>query len=594
MSPSRQGVFRLQAVFLAIAVMLAAVPGRAWAKRPPSPKLLPDTTVALLAFPDVPELAERFMGTAMGRMTQDDQVKPLLTALYGSWLDSAAEFEEQIGLTLPELLAIPQGEVTVALVAPEDAAPTPVFMLDVGDQRSNARKLLDLAITLLDNSGASKVEQTVAGTKLLMYDGLGDDKKTRLILVEKDDTIVVGFDVAVMKQILESWNGGKGKTLSDNPDFAAIMQRCRGAKGHPAQAAYFVDPIAVMRAIGRQDTGARVALAMLPVLGLDGLNAVGGTVTLNTEQFDSIFHVHVLIDPPRTGILKAIGTKPGDSTPEDWVPADVTAYATLHWDLEKTYKEVSKLVDSFQYDGSVSQTLKQAFSDPTGIDVENKVLPALDGRITLIAELQRPVSQQSLSVLLAIKAKDTEVLDEVFKRMIVLAQGGLVKKSWAGKTYYEAQSPESDVPPESRQPVPCIGILDDYLILALRESIYQKIITTQSEGTNRLADAPEFKLIMDEIGRQSGGTDPAMVRFGRPEHAMHMLYDLATSDQARQDMRRQAENDPFVRTLNKALDENPLPPFAIIQQYLAPTGTVVIDDDTGWHFTNFTLKPQEE
>ncbi len=529
MSPSRQGVFRLQAVFLAIAVMLAAVPGRAWAKRPPSPKLLPDTTVALLAFPDVPELAERFMGTAMGRMTQDDQVKPLLTALYGSWLDSAAEFEEQIGLTLPELLAIPQGEVTVALVAPEDAAPTPVFMLDVGDQRSNARKLLDLAITLLDN-----------------------------------------------------------------PDFAAIMQRCRGAKGHPAQAAYFVDPIAVMRAIGRQDTGARVALAMLPVLGLDGLNAVGGTVTLNTEQFDSIFHVHVLIDPPRTGILKAIGTKPGDSTPEDWVPADVTAYATLHWDLEKTYKEVSKLVDSFQYDGSVSQTLKQAFSDPTGIDVENKVLPALDGRITLIAELQRPVSQQSLSVLLAIKAKDTEVLDEVFKRMIVLAQGGLVKKSWAGKTYYEAQSPESDVPPESRQPVPCIGILDDYLILALRESIYQKIITTQSEGTNRLADAPEFKLIMDEIGRQSGGTDPAMVRFGRPEHAMHMLYDLATSDQARQDMRRQAENDPFVRTLNKALDENPLPPFAIIQQYLAPTGTVVIDDDTGWHFTNFTLKPQEE
>jgi hypothetical protein len=33
-----------------------------------------------------------------------------------------------------------------------------------------------------------------------------------------------------------------------------------------------------------------------------------------------------------------------------------------------------------------------------------------------------------------------------------------------------------------------------------------------------------------------------------------------------------------------------LPPFEVLQRYLAPGGTVVVDDETGLHYTDFSLR----
>ncbi len=595
---SRRVGCRLGVMILAVGIVLGgSVPG-AWAERPPSPKLLPASTVALLAIPSVPELGERFMGTAMGRLSQDPQLQPLLKHLYGSAVDAVATVQDQLGLSLPELLAIPQGEVTVALVASDDAPPAVVFMLDVGDQRSNARKLLDRAIELLDRSGASKAEQTVADTKLLLYERLGDGGQGRLVILERDDTVVVGSDLRVIKQILEAWNGGKEKTLADNPDFVTIMRRCRGSKDQPPQFAFFLDPIGLMRGIGRNDVGVQVGLAALPLLGIDGLKAVGAAMTLDVDRFDSIFHAHVLLDTPRTGILKAIALKSGESTPEPWVPADVANYMTVHWDAKTTFEEFTKLYDVFRYEGALSESLRRRFVEPTGIDLEKQLLPALEGRVTLFTQLRRPATPQSLALLLALKLKDTEVFDEALQKVVKLSAGGLAKQSWAGESYYKVQPPDwerlEQLPPGQRPPIPCLGILDDYLILALRETIYRDAISALLERSERLADAPDFKLIMDEVGRQSGGATPAMLQFDRPEESMRWLYDVATAELAKEGFRRRAENDRFLQTLDTALKQNPLPPFTVLQQYLAPGGAMIVDDATGWHYTDFTLKPVTE
>ena len=38
------------------------------------------------------------------------------------------------------------------------------------------------------------------------------------------------------------------------------------------------------------------------------------------------------------------------------------------------------------------------------------------------------------------------------------------------------------------------------------------------------------------------------------------------------------------------MDEQPLPPFAVLQRYLAPGGVTVTDDETGLHYTAFSLR----
>ncbi|MFH1266305.1 MAG: hypothetical protein ABIK89_11305 [Planctomycetota bacterium] len=65
---------------------------------------------------------------------------------------------------------------------------------------------------------------------------------------------------------------------------------------------------------------------------------------------------------------------------------------------------------------------------------------------------------------------------------------------------------------------------------------------------------------------------------------------LGVSDGVRGQLRQGTENNPFLKTLDTALEENPLPPFAVIQRYLAPGGAMLVDDETGLHYTSFSLR----
>ena len=89
------------------------------AERPVAYDLLPDSTLAMIRIANVPELRERFRETAMGRIGGDEKVKPLVSSLYGSLVEAYQRIEERVGVPLDTLLSIPQGEVCVAIVAPE-------------------------------------------------------------------------------------------------------------------------------------------------------------------------------------------------------------------------------------------------------------------------------------------------------------------------------------------------------------------------------------------------------------------------------------------------------------------------------------------
>ncbi|MFH1267423.1 MAG: hypothetical protein ABIK89_16995 [Planctomycetota bacterium] len=194
-------------------VGVASLSGPALAERPTAVKLLPDTTVGLFWVPSAPELSERFQNTAMGQMFQDPQLKPLVDHLYGQAAKAVGNMQDRIGLSLSELLAIPQGELAIAVVAPEEGPPEVVVFLDVGDHLSNARELLKRVTDALDRSGAQRSEETVGDTKLVVYEGVGRQRRN-LILVEREATVVVGTNVEVLRRILSAWNGEESKTLA--------------------------------------------------------------------------------------------------------------------------------------------------------------------------------------------------------------------------------------------------------------------------------------------------------------------------------------------------------------------------------------------
>ena len=591
----RRSVTRRRLVWLAMGLAAGAwLASPAWAERPNAPKLLPKSTAALVWVPDAPEMAERYKTTSLGQMLQDPQVKPLINQLYGAAAEAVANAEDRIGLSLSELMAIPQGELAVALVAPDDRKPELVVLMDVGDQLSNARKLLDRVTAALEQSGARKTEKRIGDTKLAIYEGVGEKKQT-LIFFEKDSTVVVGSGAESLGEVIAHWNGdNESDTLARDADFAAVMRRS-GRKEQKPHLIWYADPIGLMRSIGQESPGVQLTLAMFPALGLDGVTALGGSITFDAGEFDSVAVSHVLLEAPRDAILKMIAFKPGKIEPEPWVPGDAASYMTLHWDFQTTFDELVAVVDSFRGEGALSQIVGKRSLDAVGIDVEKELLPALAGRVSLCSRIQRPITLRSAATAIGFELNDPHALDEALERIATKHEFLLERKVYAGNEYFQVVSPgRNDRPDAPPRPIPCFGIVGDYLMLTNHPGLYEAVSLTSQGGMERLADSPEFKLVASNIRRQSGGAEPAMISFDRPQEGLRFYYELGTADENRQKLRENAEKNPFLKTLDTALDENPLPPFAVIEQYFAPSGALLVDDATGLHYLGFSLRRKAE
>jgi len=74
---------------------------------------------------------------------------------------------------------------------------------------------------------------------------------------------------------------------------------------------------------------------------------------------------------------------------------------------------------------------------------------------------------------------------------------------------------------------------------------------------------------------------------------MRWMYELASSEDVRKRLSDPQANQ-FFKTLDEALTKNPLPPYSVISQYLAPAGAVLVNEETGLHYISFGLRRASE
>lgn len=570
---------------------IVALSATAVAERPSVPRLFPKSTVVLVSVVDAPDMARRLMNTAWGRMSQDPQMRPLFLSLYGSALEAVDSVRDQIGLSLPEILAIPQGELALAMVAPKRGTPKVLVLFDTGDQISKAAGLIDLAETAIQASGAIRSEQTVLGTKIVVYEGLDDGGQ--LAYFVKDGTIVVGSDPEIVATVLGVWNGSKGDVLADNPHFAGVM-RASHDPAHKPQVFAYVDPINLMRSIGRENVGVQMGVAMMPVIGLDGLAAVGGNLALDTQDFDTIAQVHVLLDPPRDGVLEIIALKPVDAMPDAWVPDDVSHYATLRLDVKTSFEAFREVFDGFRGEGALSNSL-QPLKEGLKLDLEGELLPVLSGRVTFFNRIEKPISQQSFTWLVAFEIRPGASVTDLLRTFTQRNAAWLSEQSHGGKKFYQIGPPNrgQPMPGAPARPTPCMGLLEGSLVITDRVSMYQKAIDTLRHSSGKLAESADFLAVLEKIRARPSGGDAAMIHFGQPRVGIRMFYELASTQLARQQPNQQPQGDPVGRAINAALTQHGLPPFSALEKYLAPTGAFLVDDASGIHLTRFSLRAEE-
>jgi hypothetical protein len=582
------------AVFVGWA-LLAASPA-ALAQRSAAENLLPKNTLAFVHVASVPTLVDGFKRTNIGRLIADPQVQPFVSKLYDAASKTLAKVKESTGLSLEEIAQIPQGEITFAIL-PKNTPPNSdvpdspfsfVAMVDCGTSIESARKFIDTIHTAMRANGYTGREDNVDGIAISIYERGGGDKSP-FVSLERDNTILVCSNADAAKQLLARWTTNSNEDcLAENAQFAAIINRCQGTKGEAPDIIFFADPIGIVTEMAKTNPALKLGMALLPTLGLDGVKAIGGSNIFATDDFDGIMQLHLLIGYPRSGVMELIALDSGDDTPPPWVPGDVAQYNSLHWNFQQTFDKGTKLADSFQGPGVMAKNIHDRAERWLGIDFEKDLLPALSGRLLLFNWFQ-PQPQPGVGAhnVVALQVTDPHAFADTFQKAVSHLEQRWEKKNFAGIDYYQYGKANG---PDDVRPTPCVAMLNDWVLLSDRTGIMEHVLSRRDETENNLASALDYKLIASKIAQQPGGDKPGWLAFNRPDQGWKYLYDLANSDKARELLQQRAGNNAFFTALHDGLDQNPLPPWEVIAKYLAPTGAMFTDDDSGIHYFAFALR----
>ena len=168
--------------------------------------------------------------------------------------------EDRVGVPLHELLAIPQGELCVALVAPDQGQPQLVAFFDVGDHLFAAEQLIESAETALAQQAAARTTKQVGETEIILHTMPGD-RQRRVAYFVRAGVIGISSDEELLAQVLGVWDGDEVNSLAQNRTFTAIMKRSIGFKEEPPQITWYADPISLAKRVTRGNFSAQAGIA---------------------------------------------------------------------------------------------------------------------------------------------------------------------------------------------------------------------------------------------------------------------------------------------------------------------------------------------
>lgn len=629
--PARQAFRALLCVVLGVAI-IQATPAMAQRSQsdddalPAASRLLPFESMVYIRLDSVDRLKEQFTDGSMGRMLNDPKMQPFAEQAYATGAELFELLREQLGVSLDELLDIPQGQVAFALHPSMPMDEKDIAEIAAGDDeedeerrarretRMRRQQEFGVGVTLIIDAGQNigplmtlverfeaqvlkgpfnKKPRDVEGTEIvrLMPSRAG---QTPIEYFERDGVFVMGVGYQSAETVLMNWLGkSEEKTLADNADFGVIVSNCIGSHESEPAFTFFVDPHAIVDRLIDLNGGVTTALfwGMFEDLGASRIGGIGGASFYGGESFESIAHYFIAIDPPRDGLLGVLRPLNGDTTPPQWIPEDVAGYTSIHWDIEKTYDNIGNVIDQFQGPESLKRFVETPVQNQVGVDLKGKVLPNLTGRMLRLVWMEPPNRVNSGTNLFALEVKDAgeaknllaELRDKL-PNMKVDTVGGKV-------VYRLSEIPEGAMPPNFRTPEPSLMLLDNWMIYCDSTKFIERAILAKAGNLPRLLAKPDYELVTAELTGQLKSQKPFLLSYIDGAQAMEVYYELLRDPNTKRFVRGAAEGNPVLGAVANLLDENELPPFSEMKKYFAPTGIFGYNDPSGIHFGMYSLRP---
>lgn len=589
--------------------------------RPGAPHLFPHDVLAYARVDDMQRLRQAAGESSFAKMLNDPQLKPLAGELYLTVAELFDSVSDQFGITLDELLNIPQGEVAFAVV-PFDAAQQDdtvddddspeairqrlqsrrrrsgsiglIGLLETKENSPLLQNLLDAMADLLRNQGYVTLYNDVAETTITTYRG-PDANRPAVEYCQVDGVTVLGVGEGVVAETLRRWKiGPQGTSLAQNDDFGAVLTPCVGAEETRPQLTFFVNPHGIVERVIKSRGGAAALFwPIIEDLGLGKLRGVGGSVFTGGEVFESIFHVHMLIKKPRDGFFAVVRPDSGDIHPPAWVPDDVSSYTTVSWDIANSYAGLGRILERFQGENALQRLAEEPIMRQTDVDLQSEVIDLMTGRVVVMRWYEPPARINSQTLLVGIEVKDGAQAVEVLEKLADAFPSRMVRRDQGSVIVYHGSGPPADRFPEGRRlPDPRVALLDNFILMTDSPQLLERAMRTNVGALPKLERIPDFEIVANEVAGKLDGDPPFLFGFSRAQQLLRQFYEMAEAPNMRQRLRDGGSGNPALGRLSAVLDKHDLPPFDLIAKYFEPSGDFAYDSPSGLHYTTFTLKSQ--
>ena len=567
---------------------LAFIPALATSGRAAEPeKTLPDSTLFFFKVKNVAELRESFKQTSFGRLLADPAMKPLKDDTAAKVADASKDLKAKLGVTIGELLSLPQGAATAAVVSKADPK-MPVALLISADAGSNAAKMTEVMTKSTDQAKEADAKVGTESFKGLTLHIIqppkeGDKPAPPLVWTNAGTVFHIATDVDALKDAI-SHADGRSDSLASVDAFAKSK-----AKLGEAPVSWFLDinkAIKLLVKVGQaaQAGGAGQNLeAMLQITGINGLKAACGTFEFNTGAYDSLSKLYFLAPAPTQGILKLFMMPPTTLRPEPWVPANAATYYSLSWDLDGAFNGLNDLVNQFQ--PGMLQVLQQQLVGPNGgepIDLQKDIFGPLGNRLTVVTDFKKPIKEDSQRFLFGVAVTDTKKFQASLNKIIEIAGGAPAKRDFQGTTIYDFKLPEMPAGGGDNNPLKdgtaSVAIAKDTFFLASDPTLLESVLRS---GGSPLADSPEYQGVAKQFPTKSSS-----VNYSKSDEGARASYESIKSG----DFEKPFKDKPNTPDIGKLFDKSKLPDFSVFAKYLTPGGGFGLMEDDGVTFTNFTLR----
>jgi hypothetical protein len=551
-------------------------------------KAMPDSTLFFLKVKNVAELRESFKQTGFGQLLADPAMKPLKEDSAVRIEQSSKELKAKLGVSISELLSLPQGVVTIGVVSCKTDPKLPVAFLVSADAGSNAAKMTDVM-----NKTTDQAKQADAKVGTESFKGLtlhiiqkpadGDKPNPPLIWTNVGTVFHMATDLGALKDVITHADGR-------NDSLATVDAYIKTkAKLGDAPVLWFLDINKAIKLAVRTFQPGQAGLnleGILQTTGINGLKAAGGTFSFNSGAYDSVSKLYFLAPAPSLGILKMFSMPPTTLRPEPWVPASAASYYTLSWDLDGAYNALNDLIDQ-QIQPGMLQALQAQWVGPNGgepLDLQKDVFGPLGNRVTVISDFKKPVNEDSQRFLFGIAVTDVKKFQASLNKIINITGGAPDKRDFQGTTIYDFKldglpgaGGGGDKNPLKDSTV-SLAIAKDTLFFASEPALLESVLRG---GGNSLVDFPEYLEVAKHFPAKSSS-----INYARSDEDAKASYESIKSGE----FEKQFKDNPKLPDISKLFDKARLPEFSVFAKYLAPGGGWGLMEDDGVTFTNFILK----